>query len=1033
MIPIQVRMFGWMRYRDEQVADFSDGNLISICGENGAGKSSIFDAITYALYGKHRLGQQATEELITQDSDASWVEFDFEIADKRWRVHRGKSRGSVSRTGRQQPGPTTQALYFWDPQSEQWVRIPGTESASRLQSAIDGIVHLSEPAFTSSFMLQQGAATQFLDAKPAERFKTVSSLIGLAIYEQLADAARKASTRERERTDDIRKQLDPLADIDEETLEQRRRLSEEAQAAAQLANETLAKARTRAADAERFATRLAEIAILQGKIAEARALIAHKSRIEADAKTYEGLAAIIESLQQLQSELSEAAQLESEADQARLEAGTIDIVTLELALAAAQEDARLAAEELKRAESLLSAARTSERAADNFHAVATAVLQARTRLNTKNDECLALCSELTEIGAVKEEAESLSLVVRALQPLTAFGSALGRFEALDKLCPQKMLVDAQQGLESLRLVAGQLEDQHQVREKAFSRAQQEHAVGSASLNGWREQLRNREAAADEAICSRCGQPVSPEQARAEIGELTAKVTAAKAAVESLRQAETDAAAKLDAVKAEAAKNQDAASQLDSQVARLDLDVRSLAAARLEVDERRTAFVALAPAELLKAVEGQDAAGVAAVTKGLAGAHRREQAASRRYQTLLGVQGQLDAVGRELQAARAALVEAEAGAGECLDDIETAEVAWTESKAVLNRSERSFAAARTRVSDAEQRRVSAEQALRTGMESRSALTETESRKRIEATGHRNTADALARALPRTRQRTALSDPAGVLLKAEQTREELQEAPLRLLELRTAEQNCASWEGEQQAKESEIASIPDEHRVPVGEASADLQGASLAAEQAAEDREGAATTFATMVERLRQKKALEQQQDTAERRQQRYAKLSRLLGKGGLQGALVTDALSTITSHANSFLQRLTSGSLRLTLKKGSGADELDLQAIDATCMREARSVQALSGSQKFRCAVAVAFGIGQYAGAGGMRSMVIDEGFGALDDMGQQQMVDELKTLAGYMDKVIVVSHLDVFRDLGHFPFQIYVEKLASTSVLRRVS
>jgi hypothetical protein len=72
-----------------------------------------------------------------------------------------------------------------------------------------------------------------------------------------------------------------------------------------------------------------------------------------------------------------------------------------------------------------------------------------------------------------------------------------------------------------------------------------------------------------------------------------------------------------------------------------------------------------------------------------------------------------------------------------------------------------------------------------------------------------------------------------------------------------------------------------------------------------------------------------------------------------------------------------------LKKGTGTDELNLQAIDTTCMREARSVNALSGSQKFRCAVAIAFGIGQYAGAGGMRSIVIDEGFGGLDDIGQQ--------------------------------------------------
>jgi exonuclease SbcC len=101
------------------------------------------------------------------------------------------------------------------------------------------------------------------------------------------------------------------------------------------------------------------------------------------------------------------------------------------------------------------------------------------------------------------------------------------------------------------------------------------------------------------------------------------------------------------------------------------------------------------------------------------------------------------------------------------------------------------------------------------------------------------------------------------------------------------------------------------------------------------------------------------------------------------------------------------------------------------MREPRSVQALSGSQKFRCAVAVASGIGQYGGAGGMRSIVIDEGFGSLDRDGQKLMVDELKNLAMHMDKVIVVSHLEAFADRTNFPDQIAVVRDGEGSRIER--
>ena len=54
MIPIKLQLEGFTSYRNAVEVDFTGFDLACISGQNGAGKSSLLDAITYALYGKAR-------------------------------------------------------------------------------------------------------------------------------------------------------------------------------------------------------------------------------------------------------------------------------------------------------------------------------------------------------------------------------------------------------------------------------------------------------------------------------------------------------------------------------------------------------------------------------------------------------------------------------------------------------------------------------------------------------------------------------------------------------------------------------------------------------------------------------------------------------------------------------------------------------------------------------------------------------------------------------------------------------------------
>jgi DNA repair protein SbcC/Rad50 len=79
---------------------------------------------------------------------------------------------------------------------------------------------------------------------------------------------------------------------------------------------------------------------------------------------------------------------------------------------------------------------------------------------------------------------------------------------------------------------------------------------------------------------------------------------------------------------------------------------------------------------------------------------------------------------------------------------------------------------------------------------------------------------------------------------------------------------------------------------------------------------------------------------------------------------------------------------------------------------ATNVAFLSGSQRFRVAVALALGLGQYASRQHrpIESVIIDEGFGCLDRQGRQVMIQELQNLRGQLRCILLISHQEEFAD-----------------------
>ncbi len=191
MIPQRIELKGFLCYQDGQEVRFDGAaTLWMLSGLNGSGKSSIFDAVTYALFGHHRGGGQHALELINKDSEALLVEFDFLLDGRLYRAKRTLRRNTRG-------GATgTQQIFRreGDNGDGKWAPIEGTGQKREFDAWVADHVGLNYETFTSSVLLLQGKADKLLDSKPEGRREVLAGIVDLERYEKLhrtADEKRK--------------------------------------------------------------------------------------------------------------------------------------------------------------------------------------------------------------------------------------------------------------------------------------------------------------------------------------------------------------------------------------------------------------------------------------------------------------------------------------------------------------------------------------------------------------------------------------------------------------------------------------------------------------------------------------------------------------------------------------------------------------------------------------------------------------------------------------------------------------------------
>src|SRR5690606_37854570 len=97
--PIRLEIEGLRSFRAPQPIDFAGRDHIAIVGDTGAGKSSILEALTWALYGRTTFSGHANQELMNSTSTAMRVVLQFSVGGERWEVARAAKRTAKGTVG----------------------------------------------------------------------------------------------------------------------------------------------------------------------------------------------------------------------------------------------------------------------------------------------------------------------------------------------------------------------------------------------------------------------------------------------------------------------------------------------------------------------------------------------------------------------------------------------------------------------------------------------------------------------------------------------------------------------------------------------------------------------------------------------------------------------------------------------------------------------------------------------------------------------------------------------------------------------
>ncbi len=967
MRPLRLKLVGLRSYREEQEVSFEDVSLVAIVGDTGAGKSSLLEALTVALYGTSTWDARETKQLICDGATTMQVSLEFRADGKVWRVERAISRGTYP--------PARHTLECLDGGER-------LDKKDAVDAKIRQLVGLDYDAFLRSVVLPQGRFAALLQAKPAERAQILKGILRIDRLDAVREQAREARDRMVPVTDGLRERRskllpDPAAA--EADAAQRLGAAAAQRDSAKAAREKVAGARERGRTA---GERRKLLESLIGRAAEGRvngAATTFGILVERDTEITAELARNEASL--LQSRAQEEELLFDIEEAEKKGAGPVSLGHAKNGLTLIADELPLLSAEAKAVEkedaSIAKDAGDLEKAEGMLGAFIAAETDAKKALAERQIEA-------------KRAADTLKSAERLLKELQA--ARTEEVKAANKAGKVKTeLAQAKDALAAAEAEAKKAEGKHEEAESATRAAAQKHAAHHAS-----EGLTSGEPCpvCERALPEGWKAPRAPaveaaqkklEKARADLDKAREKVATARSRAEATDEKAAEANAEVAERRAGALEAAKALSALLSGVSPVGGDMAILAVALAASEaEARALEEAEAHAQKTRDIVTRAKAELDGAKKRL---KERRDALDKSKTTLAVRRKRLDDTASKLpKDLRPAGASAGTGNTDSFAGVSTADIAAMIARVDVRRA---------RI-DEVVRRLSEARAARRALEiEKGRLAEQRQREIVAKAGaldvqlatYRERLLLLAEALP-AEPPSPKPDTASLPELAEWAGE---------FERTAADLLSAANEAVETAR-SEARSVEEDVRQTLEAAGVDSEAALDAALSRAEGQHAAA---AADLDRARTEKPLAAALDGRIERAQGLAaalsEVTRLCADGKLIHHVVHRRQRVLLAVASELLGSMT--------RSRYGFSE-DFDVVDKLS-GQARGTRTLSGGETFLASLALSLALVELAGRAGGRleALFLDEGFGSLDASSLAEALDALTQKAEGGRLVAVISHL----------------------------